>query len=405
MRGLPRAGSAELRIAVVSPFVDRRHGTERAVAELAERLARIPDCEVHLYAQRAEDLAVSTPGGSRSSGAGSVFWHKVPFVPGPQLLQFACWFFLNALCRWWDRTFRGLRCDCVFSPGINCMGANVILVHAVFHRLAELQKPSTERGIRGLHRRLYYSLLGSLERRIYCDPSVVLAAVSQHTAEQLHRYFGRSDVAVVPNGVDTNVFNAKARKDRRDAARLHWNFASNEQVLLLIGNDWRTKGLPVLLEAAALCRELPVRLLVVGREGSSSWTDPIAKLQLAERVSFSQPSTGVLDFLSAADVYTAPSLEDSFNLPALEAMACGLPVIVSKQAGVSEWIQDGSDGLLLQNPQDPAELAAAIRRLVIEPDTSLRLGENAARTATALSWDRHAEGIYALLKGVRGRAI
>lgn len=398
---MPRPGSAgfaELRVAVVSPFVDRRHGTERAVAELVERLARIHQCEVHLYAQRVEDLSVSRPGAAPSSQEGAVFWHKVPSLPGPQLLQFASWFFFNGFCRWRDRTFRGLRFDAIFSPGINCLGADAILVHAVFHRLAELQDSSANGGVRGLHRWLYYGLLRSLERRIYGHPGVRLAAVSRHTAGQLERYFGRRDVAVIPNGVDSNFFNAGARRNRRAEARLRWNFATHEQALLLIGNDWRNKGLHTLLEAAALCRDLPMRLLVVGRESTSPWADLVAKLQLGNRVSFSQPSADVLEFLAAADVYAAPSLEDSFNLPALEAMACGLPVIVSKQAGVSEWIQDGSDGLLLQNPQNPAELAAALRKLLTEPETMQRLGENGARTAAALSWDRQAQGVYALLQ-------
>jgi glycosyltransferase involved in cell wall biosynthesis len=374
------------------------------VAELAERLARIHKCEVHLYAQRVKDLAVNSADGSRIPDAGAIIWHSVPSVPGPQLLQFGCWLFLNGFCRWRDRAFRGLRFDCVFSPGINCLGANVILVHAVFHRLAELQKESTAGGARGLHRRIYYWQLRLLERRVYRNPSVALAAVSQHTAGQLQRYLGRSDVAVIPNGVDMDVFHYKAREDGRGEARLRWKFAPQEQVLLLIGNDWRTKGLDVLLEAAALCRELPLRVLVVGQEDSTSWAKTIARLQLTERVSFSAPSAKVLDFLAAADVYVAPSREDSFNLPALEAMACGLPVIVSTQAGISEWIHDGSDGVLLKDAENFTELAAAIRKLVTDSESMRRIGENARRTAATLSWDRHAEAIHKLLRGTLAAA-
>ena len=58
---LRAAGYSDLRLAVVSPFVDRRHGTERALAELLERLAGDYGCEIHLYAQRVEDLHISDP--------------------------------------------------------------------------------------------------------------------------------------------------------------------------------------------------------------------------------------------------------------------------------------------------------------------------------------------------------
>src|ERR1700719_3435542 len=78
----PRAaGYADLRLAVVSSFVDRRHGTERALAELLERLAGNYGCEIHLYAQRVEDLQLSDPRSARpaaSTEPGAIFWHRVP---------------------------------------------------------------------------------------------------------------------------------------------------------------------------------------------------------------------------------------------------------------------------------------------------------------------------------------
>jgi len=84
-----------VRLAVVSPFVDRRHGTERALAELLERLARDYGCEIHLYAQRVEDLPLSDPQLARSKESGAIFWHKVPSIPGPQAVQFPVWVCLN----------------------------------------------------------------------------------------------------------------------------------------------------------------------------------------------------------------------------------------------------------------------------------------------------------------------
>src|SRR3989454_4965394 len=110
-------GCADLRLAVVSPFVDRRHGTERALAELLERLARDEHCEIHLYAQRVEDLALDSSSSVGPANSGRIVWHKVPSIPGPHLLKFLGWLFLNSLCRAWDRRVRGLHFDLVLSPG------------------------------------------------------------------------------------------------------------------------------------------------------------------------------------------------------------------------------------------------------------------------------------------------
>src|SRR5215831_18785949 len=105
---LLRHGCADLRLAVVSPFVDRRHGTERSLAELLERLARDYHCEIHLYSQRVENLAIGRSSALGPQERGEVIWHKVPAIPGPHLVQFVFWLFLNTFLRRWDRAIRGL---------------------------------------------------------------------------------------------------------------------------------------------------------------------------------------------------------------------------------------------------------------------------------------------------------
>jgi glycosyltransferase involved in cell wall biosynthesis len=103
---------------------------------------------------------------------------------------------------------------------------------------------------------------------------------------------------------------------------------------------------------------------------------------------------------AAADLYVGPSIEDSFAMPPLEAMACGLPVVVSRQAGVSELITDGVDGLILEDPRDAAGLAKLISRLSTDPVLCQRLGENARKTAGQYTWDRNAEQLRALFDEV-----
>ncbi len=157
-------GCADLRLAVVSPFVDRRNGTERALAEVLERLARNEHCEIHLYAQRVKDLVLAPPRVAPSQDSGAIIWHKVPALPGPHLLQFLAWLLLNSICRAWDQWIHGLRFDLVLSPGINCLDADVVIVHALFRRLQELANEESHDSagpqfLRRLHRRAYYALL------------------------------------------------------------------------------------------------------------------------------------------------------------------------------------------------------------------------------------------------------
>lgn len=388
---------------MISPFVDKRHGTERAVAELIERLAVRYGDDVDLYAQRVADIRSLCRDDEVVAMPNRIRWHRVGAVPGPLLFGFPGWLWLNRRVRQREISRSRNKPDVIFSPGINALDADVILVHAVFHRLAELQTADDRVGLRGLHRRLYYALLCKLERGIYRDPQVTLAAVSKHTAQQLKEYFGRDDVAVIPNGVDVDHFSPASVAPMREVARKQRHVLPEQTALLLIGNDWRNKGLTALLAAIAKCKDLPLRLLVVGQDEQAPFRARAAIAGVRECVEFCTPVADVRQLYAAADILVAPSLEDSFNLPVLEAMACGLPVIVSPRAGVSEWLTNGFDALLLRDPENATELTDAIRTLAMGTQLRTTLAENAVATAYKFSWDEHAAELRRLLEKAAAR--
>jgi glycosyltransferase involved in cell wall biosynthesis len=235
---------------------------------------------------------------------------------------------------------------------------------------------------------MYYKLIMALERRIYINRKVRLAAVSKLVSAQLEKHFARTDSVVIPNAVDTVIFNPETRLARRSVSRQSLKLDDCDFAALLIGNDWKNKGLDQLLRALAII-EIPIRLLVVGNDDPGLYWPAIRQLRLEDRVCFLAPSADVLSFYAAADTYAAPSLEDAFGLPILEAMACGLPVIASVQAGASEKIIDGATGYPLRDPMNHVELAELIRRVAGDRSAAQRLGAAAARHVQAsVSWDQ-----------------
>lgn len=398
------AGFADLRLAIISPFLDRRHGTERCILEQLERIAAQHGAEIHLYCQRVEDL----PGVTRYPStytSGRILWHKVPGLPGPHLVAYVWWFLANHLQRLWDSSIRGLKFDVLYSPGINALDADVIAVHIVFHEF--YVRVRTHLGFRGTpiatwpilaHRRLYYRLIRALERRVYRRPETSLTAVSGLVAGQLAEYFHREDICVIRNGVDTNVLSPPCRLARRASAREQLCLCPGDFTLLFIGNDWKKKGLDTLLEAFTMCPELPLRLLVVGSDDRKRYEPTIQESGIVDRISFLNLSPDVLQFYAAADAYVSPSREDAYGLPILEAMACGLPVVASSRAGASEIIDDGRDGLLLRNPEDHQELAGLVRTLCLNPGMCRQIGKEAYLTAQRHTWDRNAAELWEVLK-------
>lgn len=384
------------RIAVVSPFIDKRHGTERRVAECVQHLA--DDYEIHVYSNRVEDVDLD-----------KITWHRIPALPGPHLFAYLWWFVANHLWRWRDRRFRGLAPEVVYTPGINCFDADVISVHVVFARLREsvasevrLSHNPVKTWPQLIHRRIYYRLIEFLEGRIYPRADRPLAVVSRKVASALSHYYGRTDrVNVVYGGFDLSRFNPARRVSMRSAARVFFGLGENDFTLLLIGNGWKNKGLPSLIEAVGILQDPRLVVLVAGTDNPAPYEAAIERNHLKGRVRFVPARPDVEFFYAAADAYVGPSLEDAFAQPPAEAMASGLPVITSRSNGGAEIISHGVDGMILEDPEDVRTLADSIRRLLDDAEFRNTLAENAARTASKFTWENNAAAMKQLFEQAR----
>lgn len=385
-------------VAVVSPFLDKSYGSERIVVEW---LSHLPDTfDIHIYSQHVEDLDLSR-----------FTWHRIPKLPLPHLLNFLWWLAACHLWIGWHERFRGLRHDLIFSSGANYPGADAICVHIVFAeyvRQVGLETSLLRNPVwhwpRLLHRKLYYGIACLLESRAYANPNTVLVVNSGKTARELACHYGRSGaIPVIYLGIDHSVFGAARRVALREAARRELGLARDQFVLILVGNDWLNKGVPVLLDAIERLQELSIHLLLVSREVPSRWSKIVTDKGLKGRVRLLPPRKDIESYYAAADVYAGPSLQDAYAMPPAEAMACGLPVIVSAAAGVSEIITDGVDGLILKDARDAVGLAAMIRRLYEDSEFRNRLGERAAETARKYTWESNGRELAAILHEILRR--
>jgi glycosyltransferase involved in cell wall biosynthesis len=383
------------RLAVISPFLDKRHGSERIMLEWLLHLPQ--DFEIHIYSQRVEDVDLL-----------KFTWHRIPKLPGPHLLNFLWWLAAIRFCIGWDRHFRGVRHDLVFSSGANSLGADVMCVHIVFSEYIR-QVQSGMRLLRNpvrhwprlLHRKFYYGVANWMERRAYINPRTTLIGYSRKTAQELSRFYNRRDrIPVLYLGLDHSVFNPETRAALRQAARSALELPEDQFAVILVGNDWRNKGVLALLEALEQLRELPIKLFVVSREDPSACWGFVKEKRLENRVRFLAPRKDIEFYYAAADAYAGPSLQDSYGIPPAEAMACGLPVIVSASAGVAEIITHGVDGLILDDPTDSKALATMIRHLYRDEAFRSRLGQRAMETARQYTWERNGLELAAIFEGL-----
>lgn len=379
-------------VAVVSPFVDKEHGTERCVAEQIERLAR--HYQLYLYSNRVRDTRCPT-----------VIWRQVKILRGPETFRFLSWLVSNFVVRFWDR-LRGIVVDLTYSPGANCFAPDIISVHAVFanvRRTLNSHPGSRETSLsflRGAHRRAYYRIAALVEKCVYRRAGVRLLAVSEKTERDLTSLLGtKIQTQVIYLGVDTKQFSASRRQELRPNARKSLALLPDSVAILLVGNSWIGKGLNTLLDAVRKVADPRIRVLFVGADALDQRALEVRDPRSSTIVILPQRAD-IEFYFAAADIYASPSLEDSFALPVLEAMACGLPAVTSRAAGVSELIHHGDDGLILEDPRDSGTLATYLRTLIADATLRERLGANAARTASQYSWERNAEQLREVIDQV-----
>ena len=204
----------------------------------------------------------------------------------------------------------------------------------------------------------------------------------------------------IPPGVDLGRF----RPGSRATARVQLGLARDALVLAFVGRIQPLKGPDVLLRAAAeLIRRDPTMrerlvVLVAGGPSGSGLAEPTALHELAAALGISgnmrflpPQGAGLVEVYRAADVVAVPSHNESFGLVALEAQACGTPVVAARVGGLPVAVADGRSGLLVPGHR-AEEWADALRVAIGRRD---ELSEGAVAHARAFSWDRTADALLA----------
>ncbi|NCC50407.1 MAG: glycosyltransferase family 1 protein [Spartobacteria bacterium] len=216
-----------------------------------------------------------------------------------------------------------------------------------------------------------YRALRRNEQRQFADPKRHFIAISERVAGDMRACYPHvgDRIHLIRNAVDTARFTPAAREEQRALARAKLGFDKGTDVLLFMSNNYRLKGLydllgalPEIIRTAAR----PVRLLVTGRGDTARYAGLIHRLGLDETVRLVGPVADSLAWYAAADALIHPSYYDAYGFVGLEAMACGLPVVMSRNSGVSEIMQDGNGAILLDMPAQKSTLAAAVNR-ALEP--------------------------------------
>jgi UDP-glucose:(heptosyl)LPS alpha-1,3-glucosyltransferase len=208
----------------------------------------------------------------------------------------------------------------------------------------------------------------SAEKKLFASPQLkAVICNSNMVKEEIQRHFGLPEekLHVIYSGVDLNVFHPALRELHRSAVLAQYDIPADATVFLFVGSGFERKGLATALRALA---DLPAsaHLLVVGKDKKLEQFRRLAnKLGVEARTRFLGGQENVKSFYGAADAFVLPTLYDPFPNVALEAFACGLPVITSTKSGAAELIREGKNGFV-RDALDVAGFVAAMRQIATQ---------------------------------------
>jgi D-inositol-3-phosphate glycosyltransferase len=253
------------------------------------------------------------------------------------------------------------------------------------------------------------------EERVIREADRLVAATPAEAAQLVGLYGADPDrVRVIPPGVDHTLFFPRPREEAR--ARLH---LVGVRLLVFVGRLQAHKGpdLAVRALAEAVARDpvgtSDVVLAIVGGPSGSGHGAEVARLMdlaaalgVGERVMLfpPQPQARLANFYAAAEAVLVPSRSESFGLVALEAQACGTPVVAAAVGGLRFVIEDGVTGFLVDG-HDPADYADRVLSLLADPARARRMGAAALERSLRFSWDATANEMLSVYRELFAAAV
>jgi len=363
-----------MRVAIGNRLISGVTGAASIILEHASRMSQL-GWEVHCFAESIDAKRV------RAAGAVP---HRVLRWPWGS-------YFKRRLFAWLaGRKIAAGGFDLVFGHG-DLLDQDVLYLHNCVHAAHEAVQGVPLPGSAGVGR-IHASFLQ--DRRFQ-----FVVANSRLMADDLGSRFKVPDerIRVVYPGFDPARFRPSDRQRLGPSIRAKLGVPPEGLLVgLITSGDFQKRGVDLFLETlAALPAELKTttHALIVGRERRlDEYERRTAESGLGSRVHFLQPEPDVAPYFHALDVYVFPCRYEEFGMSALEAMACGLPVLTSARTGVSEILSGEAKGSLPTKP-DPKYLAPLLTALLRSAEMRMRWGREAALVSQACVWDAHWKGM------------
>jgi len=232
-----------------------------------------------------------------------------------------------------------------------------------------------------------------------CKQVIAISDIVKKEIEDLYNISSKK-INVVHSGANLDFFNPNKRKFRNQIFKKH-GIDLKDTLILFVGNPFDRKGLEFVIKSLSKVNHKKIKLLVIGRKEVSDmsyYNNLSKKLKVENKIKFISLTPELNKYLASSDIFIFPTLYEPFGLVILEAMASGIPVITSKDAGAAELIDNMKDGIILEDPKDYNKIADKINYLLNDKKRMKTMGKRARKKAEKYSWNAAAEKMLKVFK-------
>ena len=355
------------KIAVIVPKYGLLGGAEQTTSELTGRLANQTDFVFHVLANRWQTSSTS------------IRFHRIPIFSFPKFLTTLSFAYFV------QRQINRNNFSLVHSHE-RIFTADIFTMHGIPHRY-------WVHNIRRKKMSLYDLATDWVEKKLVyegnCKKFIAVSSLTKDIFLQEYK-ITPDKVAVINPGVDLSDYPLHDKDSVRNSIRKELGIDFNEPVILFASMNFEIKGLDdILISLAKLkAQDKRFKLIVVGKGNIKKYAKMAEEAQIISDVIFTGPISkeNLIKMYLAGDIYIMLSKFDTFGMVVLEAMAAGLPVIISNNVGAKDLVQEGENGFIISNTSDSDYIAAKID-LLLDENIRRPLAEAAYQTAAQNTWN------------------
>ena len=356
------------KIAVVVPKYGLLGGAEQFVAELTGRLACQTGYDFHVCANKWQKSDTN------------ITFHQTPIISFPKFMT------TPGFAYFVQRHIKRGNFSLVHSHE-RIFAADIYTMHGIPHRY-------WVHNIRRKQMSLYDLATDWVEKKLVyegnCKKFIAVSSLTKDIFLQEYK-INHDKISVIHPGVDLNDYATADKRSIRNTIRKEYGFSSQDPIILFASMNFEIKGLDDILFSLAKLKAQnhKFKLIVAGKGNIKKYTKMAKEAQIISDIIFTGPlnKEHLIKMYLASDLYIMLSKFDTFGMVVLEAMAAGVPVIISNNVGAKDLVQENKNGFIINNTSDYDYVATKIA-LLLDENIRRPFAAAAYQTATLNTWDR-----------------